>query len=1334
MVGTFGLLLFCLAAAQEAGAMPVSLDKVGGADGVYLADSAFFLLDSQAEYSIEQAGAPLLQSRYARLSGGLPLTKKGVLWLRFSLINALADNRANASGSASAAGGADGASSVGVAGKRVVLRLQEGSPEARVYVARELGSNGEVRRWREISALENGDFPLPDPGKLPLTVYVKLAGTPGLWFNPKLFGVPYSVMPDALTGLDGATPAATSDALSDALPATSDNSLNLAALLPLFLQLLLGACLFFCLLRGISRREEWRLWAGAVIGCALVQAVFCRQAPELGGIYLTTLPSLLAPGLTIMLMPHLGRHLLGSKTSRSLDLGLVLLSLPGMVAALAPLLPGFEWTAKLLPLVPLLLLPLALLALGALFSRRSGACAYLLICLPPLAGAVLALLGLIEARGQAAALEAAPVLAAALASPLYLYGPDLVLWGYAAAALVMALASPAIGNPAGAVRKNNLPLELFGAADMQPQSNPSGDLLPDFNGLAFDAAATSDTLDGIWPEAAADSVDAETAVDTADTTIQDALPQVTEDAAFPENAEDTIRPVEDMSVLAPLYAEPSPIETAGASDMDPSGEMDENMVYIPDPEEPGLVIIKARETVEPQATDRKTLEREALGLETSTGRPGPVLAEYFDKLRRDLEDLKRQQSNAESMTDNLEEILHGLGQALNNLDRMAHGKDPEALPEQSIFNLTSLVRSVHAEMLPLAEERGVALAWFVSPLLPVLYKGDEDALRNALSYMLHGTVESAEAGAVQLAVRQASPTDSADKTEPAAGNGMIIQFSLIDSSMGPHSLRRPARVLSRAWELARASQGSFSIEFSPTSGTSINFSLCLIPLLDKDNAWAGDAKLKDLASRAEAGQEVTGTEEATLAESGGVTETEKAALLETGPEVTEAEEITLAEADEVVQPDTEPEVTETVVDMALAEKAALAVATEVAVHSVDPADEDLLLLTVDTVLPSADNMPADNATHVEMASADYPGEAETEVVFTSEPEDVDEQQVVFAPEILAERDSIVIMDMAASGRRIISRRLEGLPHKRLEVASCREIVQAAAGHNIALIIVDADIPEAELRAALYAVNAAEAASGRPPVPSLGLVSHFSQTARLRRAGCTVCQVKTESREDFQREILRLAPRPEVEIMPESALAAALSPEKDFTPKPIIKHERPDRSVPMLDLIVSSLDAESSEGDSAAQKYLTNTGNAPEAAKAAYNGRDQHKPAGPAPAANAQKPARELILLSGSRDEHMDAAMLSYLPDFLIVLKEALSELSSAVLTGDAALVGELAGRMEKQGSSYGLNNLERMAACVKRAADAGDQEAIRDLSEELMNLVRRYLPLLRITYDDHTKV
>lgn len=155
---------------------------------------------------------------------------------------------------------------------------------------------------------------------------------------------------------------------------------------PIWVRTLLGLCLLLCLIRGLAERREWRMWAALFVGAALVQVFWGLPGTHNGLVNLMDLPGLLAPGVALLILPHVGRHLMRSRTSApGLDVQLILLTLPGLLFSLVPLLPGYTWTIRFLPLWPVgMLLLFPSLAYAAL-RKLPGVRRFFLVCLfPPL--------------------------------------------------------------------------------------------------------------------------------------------------------------------------------------------------------------------------------------------------------------------------------------------------------------------------------------------------------------------------------------------------------------------------------------------------------------------------------------------------------------------------------------------------------------------------------------------------------------------------------------------------------------------------------------------------------------------------------------------------------------------------------------------------------------------------------------------------------------------------------------------------------------------------------------------------------------------------------------
>ena len=129
--------------------------------------------------------------------------------------------------------------------------------------------------------------------------------------------------------------------------------------------------------------------------------------------------ALLTPGLALMFLPHVGRHLMQTRgRHRFLDAQFILLVLPGAALALLPLVPDMAWTARYLPLWPA----------GSLLCVPTATAA----CLMGLPGARRFLLGIL--------LQSAAVAASVLGLDSG-YAPgvlaSLPLWGTALSALLI---------------------------------------------------------------------------------------------------------------------------------------------------------------------------------------------------------------------------------------------------------------------------------------------------------------------------------------------------------------------------------------------------------------------------------------------------------------------------------------------------------------------------------------------------------------------------------------------------------------------------------------------------------------------------------------------------------------------------------------------------------------------------------------------------------------------------------------------------------------------------------------------------------------------------------
>ncbi|MEG2005322.1 MAG: molecular chaperone Hsp90, partial [Bilophila sp.] len=137
-------------------------------------------------------------------------------------------------------------------------------------------------------------FQLPDPLPEQAALYIRTSGLPAPGFAPMLRNA------GNLTAVD-----------RDGLQ---------------ILLTLLGVSLLLCLARGVVERREWRMWAALYIGAVWVQAFWGLPSTPAGVVSLWDMPGLLAPGVALLILPHVGRHLMRTREqSPFIDAQLILL-------------------------------------------------------------------------------------------------------------------------------------------------------------------------------------------------------------------------------------------------------------------------------------------------------------------------------------------------------------------------------------------------------------------------------------------------------------------------------------------------------------------------------------------------------------------------------------------------------------------------------------------------------------------------------------------------------------------------------------------------------------------------------------------------------------------------------------------------------------------------------------------------------------------------------------------------------------------------------------------------------------------------------------------------
>ena len=490
-------------------ALPVSLSATpqgtaAGQLGILPYLSAF--LDTDGDMSVEEVATPGMMPSFQPLHPRTLPRSSGVTWLRLEIPAAGTERT-----------------------ESLMLDLGQGVPAGAVLYTPDIDPLSRQTTWQESQANWRNLLLLPLPAETPQVCFIRLDGQPPLWFAPTL---------RSLDNLAGAP----------------------ESLLGPGVMLALAVVMLLALLRGITERGQWRFWTALYVGAALTHAVL--GGPDLGAGNITPADavSAMAPGLALMFLAHLARHLMQTAShSRLLDIQYLLLSLPGAVLALLPLWPDFSWLGRFLPLWPMLALIFVPTTLGAWLMGVPGARRFLLGCLVAALGAGLAVLDL------------------GTLLPPFVQG-TLPLWGTALSALIIAGMS-APGREAGTSAEPADPLAPGRPARNQTITDPNlrlldtdGNTLPLMTGLSQPAPAPA-------------TVEAESASATAIRRLEQALAaplreiveqnRQLEQCALPHDVRSRVenmgrRARQALSLLhdpagdAPAPAAPAPADTARA--------------------------------------------------------------------------------------------------------------------------------------------------------------------------------------------------------------------------------------------------------------------------------------------------------------------------------------------------------------------------------------------------------------------------------------------------------------------------------------------------------------------------------------------------------------------------------------------------------------------------------------------------------------------------------------------------------------------------------------------------------------------------------------------------
>lgn len=301
------------------------------------------LTDSSGAINMEEMFTSELTNRFIPLSEGIPFDFAGTLWLRFTLAPA----------------------EMPLDEGQIVLDLGSHAPKGSIiYTPKsEPGATG-PSIWQGRRADGSGMYKLPSAHtESPTTIYVRIPGTPDLWFAPSL--------------------------------RTSDNAETSGDKTILYLTMcVLGVFTAVCLLRAFRDGGEWRLWTAVLAALILAQPILTIPSLPLGfSFYVNAILYMLIPAFGLALIPHIARHLWNTKeNAKGLDTVLALFTLIGGLLPVLLLVPGFLWVAKLLPLWPVLALASGLLAFIAMSKKLAGSGRYLLCTLLLAAASLLTLL------------------------------------------------------------------------------------------------------------------------------------------------------------------------------------------------------------------------------------------------------------------------------------------------------------------------------------------------------------------------------------------------------------------------------------------------------------------------------------------------------------------------------------------------------------------------------------------------------------------------------------------------------------------------------------------------------------------------------------------------------------------------------------------------------------------------------------------------------------------------------------------------------------------------------------------------------------------------------
>ena len=139
---------------------------------------------------------------------------------------------------------------------------------------------------------------------------------------------------------------------------------------------------------------------------------------------------------------------------------------------------------------------------------------------------------------------------------------------------------------------------------------------------------------------------------------------------------------------------------------------------------------------------------------------------------------------------------------------------PLPAPEDSVFDLRSVIQEAFQSVYEEAEEKGLGLTWYVSPHIGRKFRGDASSLNSLLAQFMADAVRASSSGAVSLRVRRLERS-----THPGH-----LMFRIADNGQGRPPRGRHSLLLARLWELVARHGGELLLDSGP-KGTDIAFSM-----------------------------------------------------------------------------------------------------------------------------------------------------------------------------------------------------------------------------------------------------------------------------------------------------------------------------------------------------------------------------------------------------------------------------------------------------------------------------------------------------------------------------